>query len=75
MCGSDTYFLDPKYIFLDLLTPTATQNRLSYRVELVIDQAAKPNSNEAVKLRFRKDAAAFGAKEMPTDVRSISRNL
>jgi hypothetical protein len=75
MWGTDTDFLDPKYNLLDLLTPTATQNRLSYLVELVIDQAAKHISNEAVKLRLRKDAAAFGAKDMPTDVRSISRHL
>ena len=39
--GTDTDFLDPKYNLLDLLTPTTTQNRLSYRVELVIDQASK----------------------------------
>ena len=75
MWGTGTDFLDPRYNLLDLLTPTATQNRLSYLVELVIDQAAKHISNEAVKLRLRKDAAAFGAKEMPTDVRSISRHL
>ena len=60
---------------MDFLAPIATQNRLSYLVELVKDQAAKHISNEAVKLRVRKDAAAFGANEMPTDIRSISRHL
>ena len=75
MLSTGTDFLDPKYNLLDLLTPTATQNRLSYLVELVIYQAAKQISNEAVKLRLRKDAAAFGANDMPTDVRSISRYL
>jgi hypothetical protein len=59
MWGTGTYFLDPKYNLLDLLTPTATQNRISYLVELVIDQATKLISNEAVKLRLRNDAAVF----------------
>ena len=75
MWGTDTDFLDPKYNLLDLLAPSATPNRLSYLVELVKDQAAKHISNEAVKLRLRKGAAAFGDKDMPTDVRSISRLL
>jgi hypothetical protein len=75
MWGTGTDCLDPKYNLLDQLTPTATQNRLSYLVELVIDQAAKRISNEAVKLRLQKNAGAFGAKEMSTDVRSISRYL
>ncbi len=46
-----TDFLDPKYNLLDLLTPTTTQNRLSYLVELVILQTSKQISNEALKLR------------------------
>ncbi len=75
MWGTDTDVLDPKNNLSDLLMPNATQNRLSYLVELVIDQAAKHISNEAVKLRLRKDSAVFGAKDMPTDVRSISRLL
>jgi hypothetical protein len=73
--GTGTDFLDPKYIILDLLTPTTKQTRLSYLAELVIEQAAKHISNEAVKLRLRKDAAAFGAKKMPINVRSINQHL
>jgi hypothetical protein len=37
----ETDFLDPRYCLLDLLTPTPTQNRLSYLVELLIDQKNK----------------------------------
>ena len=73
--SSETDFLDPHYCLLDLLTPTATQNRLSYLVELVIDKTKKQISNEALKERLRKDSAAFGAKNMPTDVRAIGRFL
>jgi hypothetical protein len=73
--GTGTNFLDPRYNLLELLTPTATQNRLSYLVELVLDKAQKQISNEAVKVRLRKDASAFGAKGMPGDVRAISRYL
>ena len=32
-------FLDPRYNLLELLTPMATQNRLSYLVELVLDKS------------------------------------
>jgi hypothetical protein len=73
--SSDTDFLDPRYCLLDLLTPTATQNRLSYLVELIIDKCQKRISNEALKERLRKDGIAFGAKDMPTDVRAIGRFL
>ncbi len=57
------------------MTPTATQNRLSYLVELVLDKTDKQISNEAVKVRLRKDAAAFAAEDMPCDIRAISRYL
>ena len=70
-----TDFLDPRYCLLDLLTPTATQNKLSYLVELVLDKSKKGISNEALKHRLRKDTAAFGAENMPTDIRSIARFL
>ena len=73
--SSENDFLDPRFCLLDLLTPTATQNRLSYLVELLIDKYKKRISNEAVKERLRKDAAAFGAENMPTDVRAIGRFL
>ena len=73
--SSDTDFLDPRYCLLDLLTPTATQNRLSYLVELLIDKSRKRISNEALKERLKKDVATFGAKDMPTDVRAIGRFL
>jgi hypothetical protein len=75
LVSSDSHFLDPRYNLLDMLTPTASQNRLSYLVELVIDKCQKGISNEAVKLRIRKDAAAFAADDMPTDVRGIGRYL
>ena len=44
-------------------------------MELVLDKANKQISNEGIKVRLRKDAAAFGAKDMPIDVRAISRYL
>lgn len=72
---SGTDFLDPRYRLLDLLTPTATQNRLSYFVELLIDKYEKQISNEALKHRIRKDSAAFGALDMPIDVRGLGRFL
>ena len=75
MLSTTTNFLDARYNLLQLLTPTATQNRLSYLVELVLDKANKQISNEAIKVRLRKDAAALGAEDMPTDVREISRYL
>ena len=34
--NSETDFLDPRYCLSDLLTPAATQNRLSYLVELLM---------------------------------------
>ena len=73
--GSATTFLDPRYRLLDMLTPNATQNRLSYLVELLLDKYRKGISNEALKTRLRKDSAAFGALEMPTDARCIGRFL
>ena len=73
--GYATDFLDPSYRLLDLLTPHAKQNRLSYLVELLLDKYSKGISNEALKIRLRKDSIAFGAEEMPTDVRSIGRFL
>ena len=73
--SSESDYLDPQYRLLDLLTPNATQNRLSYLVELLIDKSKKQISNEAVKERLRKDAAAFGASDMPSDVRAIGRFL
>jgi hypothetical protein len=75
LVSTDCKFLDPRYNLLDMLTPTARQNRLSYLVELVLDKCQKGISNEAVKLRIRKDAAAFGAENLPTDVRGIGRYL
>jgi hypothetical protein len=58
-----------------LLTPTATQKRLSYLVELVLGKSKKQISNEAIKACLRKDAAAFRAEDMPSDVRGIARYL
>ena len=75
LLGTGVEFLDPRYRLLDKLTPTATQNRLSYLVELVLDKCRKRISDEAIKVRLRKDAAAFGAADMPVDVRGISRFL
>ena len=75
MMSTGTQFLDSRYNLLELLTPTATQNRLSYLVELVLDKANKKISNEALKVRLRKDVAAFGAIDMPTDIRAIGRYL
>lgn len=75
MFGSATTFLDPRFRLLDMLTPNATQNRLSYLVELLLDKYRKGISNEALKTRLRKDSAAFGALEMPTDARGIGRFL
>ncbi len=60
---------------MDKLTPTANQNRLSYLVELLLDKYNKGISNEALKLLLRKDAAVFGAKNMPTDIHSIGKLL
>jgi len=59
----------------ELLTPTVTQNRLSYLVDFVLDKAQKQISSEAIKVRLLKDASAFGAKGMLGDVRVISRYL
>ncbi len=73
--SSENEFLDPRYCVLDLLTPTATQNRLSYLVELLLDKSKKRISNEALKKRLRKDPAAFGTKNMPIDVHTIGRFL
>ena len=73
--GSNTNFLDPRFNLLDVITPTATQNRLSYLVELVIDKCQKGISNEALKCRLRKDAATFGVVDMPTHVRAIAKCL
>jgi len=70
---TDTYFLDTRFRLLDLLTPTATQNRLSYLVELMLDKSKKRISNEAIKVRLRKDSLTFGAQDMPTDVRGIGK--
>jgi hypothetical protein len=47
--SSGTDFLDPRFRLLDLLTPTATQNRLSYLVELLLGKYGKQISNEALK--------------------------
>ena len=44
-------------------------------MELVLDKSQKRISNEAIKVRLRKDTAAFGATDMPTDVRGIGRYL
>ena len=41
----------------------------------MLDKANKQISNEAIKVRLRKDTAAFGAEGMPSDVRGISRFL
>ena len=73
--GTGTDFLDERYCLLDKLTPTANQNRLSYLVELLLDKYNKGISNEALKLRLRKDAIAFGADNMPTDIHSIAKFL
>ena len=73
--SSESDYLNPQYRLLDLLTPTATQNRLSHLVELVIDKSKKQISNEALKERLRKDAVAFGTRDMPSDVRAIGRFL
>ncbi len=74
--GTGTYyFLYPGYYLMDKLTPTANQNRLSYLVELLLDKNYKSISNEALQLRLRKDARAFGAENMPTDIRIASKFL
>ncbi len=73
--GSATTFLDPRCHLLDMLTPNATQNRLIYLVELLLDKYRKGISNEALKTRLRKDSAAFGALEKPMDARCIGRFL
>ena len=73
--GTGADFLDERYCLFDKLTPTANQNRLSYLVELLLDKYNKGISNEALKLRLRKDAIAFGADNMPTDIRSIAKFL
>jgi hypothetical protein len=75
MLSTWSHFLDPQYNLLQLLTPTATQNRLGYLVALVLDKSQKQISNEAIKVRLRKDAASFGAEDMPIDVRGIARYL
>ena len=73
--GNATYFLDPKNWPLDLLTPDAKQNRRSYLVELLLDKFRKRICNEALKTRLRKDSAAFGVADMPTNIRSIGKFL
>jgi len=75
MLSIGTTFLDPRYNLLELLTPTATQNQLSYLVELVLDKSQKQIPNEAIKARLRKDAAAFRVEDMPIDVRGMARYL
>ncbi len=75
MVASDTDFHDPRYRLFDLLALTATQNRLSYLVELLIDKFEKQISNSALKHRLRKDSADVGVLNMPTDVRGIRRFL
>ena len=50
-------------------------NRLSYLVELFLDKYNKGISNEALKIRLRKDSASFGAENMPTDIRCIGKFL
>jgi hypothetical protein len=76
MLSTRTTFLDPRYNLLELLTPTATQNRLSYLVDLVLDKSHNEQiSNEAIKARLHKYVAAFAAEGMPTDVRGIARYL
>jgi hypothetical protein len=75
LVSTNSNFFDPRYNLLDMLTPIASQNRLSYLVELVIDKSQKFISNEAVKLQIRKDAATFGAEDLPTDVRGVGRYL
>jgi hypothetical protein len=73
--GTGTNFLDPSYCLMDKLTPTANQHRISYLVELLLDKYNKGISNEALKLRLRKDAAVFVADNMPTDIRNIGKFL
>jgi hypothetical protein len=75
MLSTGTTFLDPRYNLLELLPPTATQNRLSYLVDLVLDKSQKHISNEAIKARLRKDAADSRVEDMPIDVRGIARYL
>jgi hypothetical protein len=41
LMSKDCKFFDPRYNLLDMLTPTASQNRLSYLVELVLDKCQK----------------------------------
>ena len=60
---------------MDKLSPYANQNLLSYRVELWPDKYNKDISNEALKIRLRKDSATFGDDNMPTDIRSIGKFL
>jgi len=57
LVSTDSKFLNPRYNLLDVLPPIASQNRLSYLIELVIDECQKGVSNEAVKIRSWKDAA------------------
>ncbi len=73
--STDSKFLDPRYNLLDVLTLTASHYRLSYLIELVIDKCQKGISNEAAKLRIRKDAAALDADDLPIDVHRIRRYL
>ena len=49
LVSTDCKFLYPRYNLLDVLTPTASQHRLRYLVELVLDKCQKSISNEAVK--------------------------
>ena len=73
MFGRGSDFLDPRYCrLLDKLMPSATQNRLSYLVELLLDKNGKGISNEAIKIRLRKDSAAFSVENMPSDTHSVS---
>ncbi len=75
MLSTWSHFLDLRYNLLQLLTPMATQNRLRCLVDLVLDKSQKQISSEEIMLRLRKNAAAFGAEDMPIDVRGIARYL
>ena len=72
MSSTWTTFLDPQYNLLKLLMPTATQSRLSCRVELIADKSHKQISNEAIKVRLQKCSSTFRAEDMPIDDRGIA---
>ena len=59
-----------------MLTPTANQSRLSYLVDIVVDNCQKCIS-KAVNLQIRKDATTttFVAEVILTDIRGIGRYL